>query len=68
VRELAAKVQSCSPLGDYAAPLAAVRQLVSVEPIAKVQPLGCALQQRALAVKLCAVRGSDPSWQTMQFV
>ncbi|GBF98629.1 ubiquitin conjugation factor E4-like [Raphidocelis subcapitata] len=34
-RELAAKVQSCSPLGDYAAPLAAVRQLVSVEPIAK---------------------------------
>lgn len=35
VRELAARVQAASPLGQYAAPLAAVRMLVSIEPVAK---------------------------------
>lgn len=35
VRELAARVQAASPIGQYAAPLAAVKLLVSIEPIAK---------------------------------
>lgn len=35
VRELATRAQSASPLGQYAAPLAAVRMLVSIEPIAR---------------------------------
>jgi hypothetical protein len=37
VRDLASKVQAASPLGDYSPPLAAMRQLVSVEPIAKAR-------------------------------
>lgn len=35
VRELASRVQAASPIGQYAAPLAAVKLLVSIEPIAK---------------------------------
>lgn len=35
VRELASRVQSASPIGQYSAPLAAVKLLVSIEPIAK---------------------------------
>lgn len=36
VWDLSSRVQSCSPLGDYSAPLAAIRQLVGVEAVAQV--------------------------------
>lgn len=35
VRELARRVQSASPIGQYAAPLTALKLLVSIEPVAK---------------------------------
>jgi hypothetical protein len=35
VRELARAVQACSPLGAYAGPLASLKHLTSIEPIAK---------------------------------
>jgi hypothetical protein len=35
VRELATRVQAASPLGQYAAPLAAVKLLISIEPVAR---------------------------------
>jgi hypothetical protein len=34
-KELGRKVRACSVLGDFAAPLAAVRFLVGVEPVAR---------------------------------
>lgn len=33
--ELATRVQAASPIGQYAAPLAAVKLLISIEPVAK---------------------------------